>query len=172
MSPRELVDVQLDAIYGATMPVKIQNLVNRDLDAGIWEDGYDLAVNPAGLDHAEGQELLDMVLKRYPDYKIDKAPLLESIDANLPQSYFEGVLWMVADDGTFILTDSLRVARYRNNSPVWVTPRISFDGIELVSVDSETVRGLAFLGGSNVPDSPFTLDFETGSVLEGTTIRD
>ncbi len=172
MTPRELVDIQLDAIYGATMPVKVQDLVNTELNAGRWEDGYDIAVSPSGLNHDEGQALLDIVLKRHPDLMIGKTALLESVAANLPQSDFAKVLWMTADDGTFVLTDSLRVARYRNDSPIWVTPRISLDGIDLVSVDRKTVRGLAFLGASYTPDSPFILNFETGEVIEGDIIRD
>ncbi|MEM7599808.1 MAG: hypothetical protein AAF357_00145 [Verrucomicrobiota bacterium] len=171
MTPRELVDLQLDAIFGATMPSKVQALVDAELNAGRWHDGYDIAVNASGLNQSEGQKLLDIVLGQHPGLKIDQEKLLASIDQNLPQSTFAKVLWLAADDGTFVVTDSLRVARYRMESPIWITPRISFDGIELVSADADVVRGLAFLGSSNYPDSPFTLDFESGSIREGSVIE-
>lgn len=172
MSPRELVDLQLNAIFGSTMPPKVQALVDAELNAGRWQEGYDLAMNPSGLNQSEGQELLDIVLRQHPNLKIDRDALLGSVDKELPQSIFAKVLWLAADDGTFVLTDSLRVARYRKETPIWISRRVSFDGVELVSVDKQVVRGLAFLGDSCSPDSPFTLDFETGAILEGTPLRE
>lgn len=166
MAPSVLIDLQLDAIFGCTMPPKVQALVDAELNAGRWEDGYDLAVNASGLNQNEGQELLNIVLASYPDLKIDRDSLLTSISRTLPQSVFARVLWLAADDGTFILTDSLRVARYRKETPIWISRRVSLDGIRLISVDRDVVRGLAFQGDSYPPDAPFSLDFETGAVLE------
>lgn len=71
-----LIDLQLDAIFGCTMPPKLQALVDAELNAGRWQDGYDLAVNASGLNQKEGQELLNIVLTRHPGLRIDQDVLL------------------------------------------------------------------------------------------------
>ena len=127
MNNQDIIDLQLDSFFGNTMPKKIQSLVDTELNEGKWHDGYDIAVNPSGINESEGRELLDVVLSQHPSLRIDEKILRESIEKELPQSVFAKVLWMTANDGTFIVTDSLKVARYRDVSPLWVTPRISWD---------------------------------------------
>jgi hypothetical protein len=170
ISKRELIDVQLDALFGTSLPDKVQALVDSELLEGKWADGYDLAVNPNGLSQSEGRTLLAILLSQYPDEKIDADALQESVDHNLPQSTFAGMIWIVADDGSFILNDSLRIARYSGSALIWISGRVSLDGIDLVSVDRDSVQGLAFWGESNGPDTPFILDFKSGKMLKGEEI--
>lgn len=167
MEIRELIDLQLDAIFDNTLPPKIQSLVDNELSQGRWFDGYDIAVKPTGLNSSEAEDLLEVVISNHSKWRIDRDQLLASVEKCLPQSMAVKVLWMVADDGSFILTDSLRVARNQNEKPVWVSPRISFDGISLVSVSDRFVKGNAFLGS----DSPFLLDFSSGEIHQGTIIE-
>ncbi len=171
MSPREIIDLQLDAIFGKTMPTKVQAMVDAELNAGRWHEGYDIAINPRGLSQHEGQQLLEVILGQHAELKIDAERLLETVCTELPQSIFVKVHWIAAADGTFILEDSLRVGRFRNSEPIWISPRISLDGIELDSVDSEFVRGRSFWLDSYYPDMPFALSFENGAVLDGQIVE-
>ncbi|MEM9080644.1 MAG: hypothetical protein AAGC74_08140 [Verrucomicrobiota bacterium] len=168
MNCREIIDVQLDSMFGATFPKKIQQLVDDELNQGRWVDGYDIAVSNEPLGENEAQSLLSLVLKHYPDFKIDKEILLEIVEQQLPQSCLASVSWIVHESGAYALSDTLRVARFEKSQVVWRSPRISLDGIWFSSLNCGKLEGLAWVGSSSVrPDSPFVLDFETGELLQG-----
>jgi hypothetical protein len=136
MNPHQLIDLQLDAMFGHTMPEKVQALVDADVNTGRWHDGYELAFNSTSLDEVEGRKLMDVVLAQHPDFKIDQSRLLEAIIRELPQSSFTRVLWIVDESGSYALTDSLRVARFEGSRMIWRSPRISWDGIEFDSLNN------------------------------------
>ncbi|MBN9692910.1 MAG: hypothetical protein J0M24_21905 [Verrucomicrobia bacterium] len=169
MSPRQLIDLQLDAMFGRTMPQKMQALVDADINEGGWQDGYELAFISASLDQAGGQKLLNMVLAQHPEFVIDQARLLAAIESVLPQRRVGArVLWIVDETGSYALTDSLRVARFEGSRVIWRSPRISWDGIEFDSLIDGRLRGRAWwLGSHESPDSPFEFDFESGELLVG-----
>ena len=80
--------------------------------------------------------------------------------------------WIVDEGGAFALTDSLRVARFDRASIVWCTPRISWDGIRLDSIEDGLLQGRAWhLSDSVTPDAPFTLNFQTGVILKGEAVE-
>ncbi|MCD6050776.1 MAG: hypothetical protein K0Q55_2179, partial [Verrucomicrobia bacterium] len=96
MSPRQLVDLQLDAMFGHTMPEKVQALVDADVSEGGWQEGYESAFISSSLNQFEGQKLMEIVLGRHPELQIDRARLLAAIERELPQSRVGArVLWIV-----------------------------------------------------------------------------
>jgi hypothetical protein len=169
MRPRQLIDLQLDAMFGHTMPEKVQAMVDADVNEGGWQDGYELAFISSSLDQVEGQKLMDLVLAKHPAFQIDRARLLAAIERELPQSRVGAhVLWIVDETGSYALTDSLRVARFEGSRMIWRSPRISWDGIEFDSISDGRLRGRAWwLGSHESPDSPFEFDFESGELLVG-----
>lgn len=168
MTARTIIDLQLEAIFGDRLPLKIQRAVDDEMNLGHWVEGYELAAFSDELDEAKSQELLGIVLNQHPALLIDVPVLRKIVEEQLPQSFGAKVLWIVHEDGSFALTDSLRVARFHNGAFTWRTARISFDGIEFDSLVDRKLRGRAWLGSSSYsPDSPFTIDFETGELLEG-----
>ena len=164
MKLADIVDLQLELLFGNSMPVKVQALVDAELNEGKWVDGYDIAVKSTPLDSGEGHELLEVVLKHFPEARIDTERLMESVDEDLPQG---NMCWLVAPDMTYILSDSLRVSRYVNADSLWVTPRISIDGIILDSIDERFVKGRSWWMEGDEPNDAFTLCFESGEVLKG-----
>jgi len=168
----EIVGLQLQAAYGAMLPTMVKSIVNRELDEGIWLDGYELAVTPKELSLDESNELLRIILTANPECKINIEVLSGVVEKELPQGTFARLTWLVAEDATFVITDSLRVARFKGSSMMWCTPRISYDGIKLIEVANEEVHGLCWhLSKSYEPDEPFRLDLENGTILTGTIIE-
>ncbi len=168
MTNHDIIDVQLEAIFGDEFPHKIQRLVDEELNQGRWVDGYDLAVCKGVIDGDGARELLEIVLTQHPDLRIDEAELQKAIDEHLPQNSCAQVFWIIDDRGAFALTDSMRVARFDGASMTWTSPRISYDGIAFYSLTDGILRGRAWLlSSSEVPDAPFAFIFDTGELLEG-----
>ena len=117
MTLKEIVDVQLDSFFGAGLPRKIQRLVDEELNRGRWVEGYDLAVSVEPLGVLEAERLLEVVLKQNEQLRINRNDLLQTVEDELPQSMGAKVLWIVDEDGSFALTDSLRCLLYTSPSP-------------------------------------------------------
>lgn len=168
MNRREIIDVQLESIFGDKFPQKIRGLVDKELNQGRWVDGYHLAVCQGVIDGDDARKLLEIVLTEHAVPRIDVSAMRQVVDERLPQSAFAKVSWIVDDSGSFALTDSLRVARFEGASTIWESPRISYDGIDFDSLCEGKLRGRAWLLSSSLsPDEPFELDFETGELLRG-----
>lgn len=171
MTIREIIDVQLESFFGDKFPKKIQHLIDQELTQGHWVDGYDVALCRGIIEGEDARKLLAIVLAQNPHLQIDETGLKRVMHAELPQSP-EATDWIVDDSGAFALTDSLRVARFEGASMIWRSMRISYDGIEFDSLTDGKLRGRAWLLGSNeTPDSPFTFDFDTGELLEGSIVE-
>ena len=171
MSPRDIVDVQLDLFFGARFPWKMQALVDNELNNGRWLEGYDIAVSPEVIANSEAEELLKIVLDHNPDWRLVEDVLMSLVDEHLPHSQCARLRWIVDEVGSFALTDSLRVARFDMASISWVTSRLSFDGIEFDSLANGILKGRSWLASSSVtPDSPFKIDFDSGELLEGEVV--
>ena len=80
MTPRDIVDVQLDSFFGSRFPWKMQALIGHELNNGRWADGYDIAVSPEVISTTEAQQLLHIVLAQNPDFKIDEDILTSLVD--------------------------------------------------------------------------------------------
>ena len=171
MTSKDVVDLQLDALFGAGLPRKIQKLVDDELNQGIWVEGYDLAISRDGTEISDAEALLEIVLNQYPSLRIDRALLNRQVEKHLPQSLGAKVSWIVDESGSFALIDSLRVARFDGDSIVWCSDRISFDGIEFTSLTDNRLDGLAWwLGSHESPESPFRFDFQDGRLLIGQVV--
>ncbi len=171
MTIREIIDVQLESFFGDKFPHKIQRLVDQELNQGQWVEGYDVAVCRGVIEGDDARKLLAIVLAQNPQLRIDEIDLKRAMETELPQS-LGATDWIVDDSGAFALTDSLRVARFEGATAVWSSSRISYDGIEFDSLADGKLRGRAWMLGSHeVLDSPFTLDFGTGELLEGSVVQ-
>ena len=171
MTPRDIVDVQLDSFFGSRFPWKMQALIDHELNNGRWADGYDIAVSPEVISTTEAQQLLHIVLAQNPDFKIDEDILTSLVDDYLPQSKGARVSWIVDGLGSYALTDTLRVARFDMVTLSWVSSRISLDGIEFDSLRGGRLKGRTWLGGNTIkPDSPFEIDFDSGELLVGEAV--
>jgi hypothetical protein len=172
ITEKELVELQLNSAFGHMMPTMVKNIVNRELDKSIWEDGYETAVTERDLNYEEGIKLLDILLKNNPNVKIDLDELESVIDSELPQSAFAKVSWIVSENASFVMTDSLRVAKFQQSKVIWCTQRIALDGISLKEIRNEKIFCLAWQGSSAYePDEPFILDYQTGEVLSGNIVN-
>ena len=168
----EIVDLQLHANYGSMMPVIVKTLVNRELDDGVYLDGYETAVTKNDLNHDEGLELMEIILTANPKARINIKKLSSVIDKELPQSAFAKVSWLVDKDASFVMTDSLRVAKIKGTNVLWCSSRISYDGIILKEIKKNKVYGLGWLlSESYEPDEQFCVDLNSGKVLSGQIVN-
>lgn len=172
MTKRDIIEVQLESFWGTKFPQKIQKLVDEELNNGTWVDGYELAVSNDVISGDDASKLLSIILKNNSALFIDPILLTKAIDKHLPQGTLAPISWIIDDTGDYALTDSLRVARFHKDTVLWSSPRISYDGIDFDFIADDKLRGKAWLLGSHeTPTSPFTFDFGSGELLEGTIIE-
>ena len=148
----------------------LKRAVNQAVDNGHWIDGFEIAIKEGELDYYEVNELLEIISRVLPETNISKDKFLALLDDTLPQSALSPVNFLIADDMTIIASDGLRVARLTPSSCVWSTPRLSYDGIDLISINKNQINGLAWLLRPNEEMDRFTLSFIDGSILIGTIV--
>ena len=157
--------------FGSIGPILLKELVDNALNNGEWHDGFDIAVKSGPLDYEETKELFSIVKATYPEIIIDVIALRELIDNHLPQSTFSQISWLIADDTSIVVEDSIRVARFKNNSIVWVTDRVSWDGIKLIKIENNEIIGEWFdVTNPKKYWRTLKLSFENGKLLEGAKI--
>ena len=167
MTDKEIIDIQLEQIFGTKFPQEIQRLVDQELNEGRWAEGYDLAVSQTVIDGDSSRRLLEIILSQRSDLRINQSELHRVIESELPQSMGADVAWIVDVSGDFALTDSLRVARFNLETMLWRSPRISFDEIVFDELKDGKLMGRAWLGSNEPLDAPFVLDFDSGALLKG-----
>jgi hypothetical protein len=146
---------------------RLKTLINDALDQGEWHDDFDIAVTRGELGHYECAELWDVVRRDYPES-------MQRLERNVAsvRSYFRfdprmtRVAWLVADDESVVVTEGLHVARFVDGSLLWVTKRISLDGIHLTEIANGEVLGEWYLDDWY----PLRLAFADGALLEGKAI--
>ena len=171
INKKEIIELQLQSAFGLMLPVLIKSIVNREMDEGIWIDGYEIAFTKNSLNHSDSMELLHIILDENPEMKIDLEKLSYLFESKLPQSVGTKINWLVSEDGCFVVTDSLRVGKFKKNSMLWRTPRISIEGINLTEINDNKVHGLSWHGKSYPPDEPFIICFTTGEVILGNIVE-
>ena len=172
MTRQDIIDVQLEAIFGSRFPYKIQRLIDVELNEGHWLEGYELAVSRDIICESDARKLLQLVLDQHPALVIDPVILRAPVKARLPQSLGAAMSWIVHRSGAYALTDSLRVARFDGSQMTWLSPRISYDGIEFDSLADNELSGRAWLlGPGDSPDAAFTFEFDTGRLTQGEAIQ-
>jgi len=170
MTDKEIIDIQLEQIFGTKFPQKIQRLVDQELNEGRWLEGYDLAASQTVIDGDSARRLLEIILFQRSDLRINQSELHRVVESELPQSMGANVTWIVDVSGDFALSDSLRVARFNRTTMIWRSPRISFDEVVFDELKDGKLKGRAWLGSNEPLDSSFVLDFESGALLEGQVV--
>lgn len=172
MNKHELISLYMEMEFGEQGGIMLKALVNTALDNGEWHDGFEIAVKATELDYDERNELFDIVKKSYPEVTLNIHKLKNLIDEELPQSSLTQIRWLIADDGSLIITDSLRIGRFLDDSVVWVTKRISWDGINLIKIENDEIIGEWYSPINSQQEwSPLRISFSDGKLLEGEVIN-
>jgi len=172
MNRVDLISIQMEMEFGSQGCHKLKQLVNNVLDNGEWQDGFEVAVKRGDLDSYECAELLDTVRKAYPDITLNVEKLKSLIEQYLPQAQVTPISWLVSEEGSLIITDSLRVSRISDDSLIWVTKRISWDGIILNKITNNEIEGTWYCPvDSQAEWKPLKLSFSDGTILEGQEIK-
>ena len=171
MTDKEIIDIQLEQIFGTKFPQKIQRLVDQELNEGRWLEGYDLAASQTVIDGDSARRLLEIILFQRSDLRINQSELHRVVESELPQSMGANVTWIVDVSGDFALSDSLRVARFNRATMIWRSPRISFDEVLFDELKDGKLKGRAWLGSNEPLDAPFVLDFDSGALLKGPIVE-
>jgi len=176
MKTVDLLSAYMEMEFGSAVIAcaRLRALINEALDQGEWHDGFDVAVKKGELDHYECAELWDIVRRDYPESVQRLARNVIGV-----RSHFESALrigmrikWLVADDESVIVTEGLHVARFVDGALLWVTKRISWDGIYLTSITDGEVLGEWYCPDSRADDwCPLRLAFADGTLLEGEEIH-
>lgn len=172
MNKINLLSLCMEMEFGSRGCRLLKSFVNEVLDSGEWHDGFDIAVKTGDLDYYECTKLFDIVKTVYPNDIIDSEKLKSLIEHYLPQAGLTDIVWLVAEDGSLIITDSLRVARFFCDRVIWVTKRISWDGIKLNRINAGVIEGEWYSPINSQREwSPLKLSFDTGALLEGKEIQ-
>jgi len=138
------------------------------MDNGEWHDDFDIAVTGAELEDEEASLLLNSLLRAYPHYVIDVDILKAIIEEHLPQAQLTPIIWLIGPDLALVITDSLRVAKVKFSDFVWVTKRISWDGILLDKIEDNIIFGSWYDAPSESSEwQPLRLSYIDGSLIEG-----
>lgn len=171
MNIEDLLSLYMEMEFGSQGCHLLKSLVNEALDNGEWHDGFEVAVKTGELDYRECAELFESVRKAYPHIVFNASTVKALIELHLPQAALTSIRWLIADDGSLVITDSLRVARFLNDELVWVTKRISWDGINLTKIVNNEIVGqwLSPIVSQN-EWKPLRLSLHDGTLLEGQEI--
>jgi len=131
----------LEIEFGNEPKTSLKAFINEALDQSEYHEGFEIAVVKNELDYKEYEELHEAFISAYGCDIPDKDVISKLVDDNLPQSYFTKTSWLVSDIGEIYATDGLRVAKIFDGNLVWVTGRISFDGITLSSLTKAVLFG-------------------------------
>lgn len=168
MDKADILAIQMAKYFGVGAKFLLKERVNDALANGEWHDDFDLAVTPADLTDDDFEKLLSSILRAYPYYVLDVESIQKIIDHHLPQMAGMIQEWLIGPDGDLILTDSFRVAKIQSNKMIWVTQRISWDGIKLFHIKDGYVFGDWY--DVTFPEKewrPLRLSYLDGSIIEG-----
>ena len=172
MNVSDIVKVCLDIEFGSEPKKSLKEFINKALDLGEYQEGFEIAINKNDLDYQEYEELYKSFESAYREKIPSLADIRKIVDKYLPQSYFSNVDWLVSDLGNIYATDGLRVAKIVKNNLVWVTERISYDGINLIRLtDSELVGQWYYPMDDENPWRELKLSIIDGALLVGEVIE-
>lgn len=141
MKKSEIIKVCLEIAFGNEPNKSLKEFINVALDQSEYYQGFEIAISKNDLDYKEYDELYEAFLLAYKNEVPDIKEIRALIDKYLPQSHFTNTSWLVSDAGEIYATDSLRVAKIFNNKLIWVTKRVSWDGINLEKLTELEVIG-------------------------------
>ena len=161
----------MEFAFGTNGKPMLKKIVNAALDNGEWHDDFDIAVTRAELDNEEATRLLQTLLGAYPQYAIDVGILTTVIDESLPQAELTPIHWLIGPDLALVITDSLRVAKIECINLVWLTKRVSWDGILLDKVQNDIIFGSWYDATRSSNEwQPLRLSYTDGRLIEGEEI--
>jgi hypothetical protein len=149
---------------------RLKTLINDALDQGEWHDDFDIAVTRGELGHYECAELWDVVRQVYPETIKRMAANVAWVRTRWGPALDVGyrIKWLVADDESLVVTEGLCVARLTEGAPLWVTKRISWDGIYLAKIAGGEILGEWYCPTATADDwCPLRIAFTDGALLEG-----
>ena len=172
MKKSEIIKITLEITFGDEPKKSLQDFINRALDQGEYYEGFETAINTHELDYQEYEELLNAFKSAYGKY-IPKMDTVEKlIDEYLPQSYFSKLSWLVSEKGEIYATDGLRVGKIVDDCLVWVTKRVSYDGINLLKLSESEIIGQWYSPiDESSPWSELKLSVIDGALIKGEIIE-
>jgi hypothetical protein len=172
MELKDIIYVSLAIKFGNNPKDSLKAFINKALDSGEYFDGFEIAIQKEPLDYQAYEELLGSFTKVYGDYIPNIEHFEELADKHLPQSCFSNLVWLVTEEGEIIASDGLRVANFKNDQVVWVTKRISWDGISLSSIENGIIVGEWYdATNSENPWGTLKLSLSDGKLLQGEVIE-
>ena len=141
MKTSEVIEACLQIEFGDNPKKLLKQFINKALDQSEYHEGFDIAVTPNDLDYKEYEELYRAFYSAYGEILPNIELISKLVDEYLPQSYFSKTSWLVSEDGEIYTTDGLKVAKIFNNNLIWITKRVSYDGINLINLTDNEIHG-------------------------------
>jgi len=172
MNKSEIVKVCLEIAFGNEPKKSLKDFINKALDKSEYYQGFEIAITKNDLDYKEYEELYAAFISAYSQDIPDIEATKKLVDEYLPQSYFTKTSWLVSDIGEIYATDGLRVAKIFNNNLIWVTKRISYDGINLKNLTEYALLGEWYSPiNEERPWSELKISTKNGNLLKGEVIE-
>lgn len=172
MNRSEIIKVCLDIEFGNDPKSSLKNYINNTLDQGEYYEGFEIAISKNELDYKEYEELYAVFKSAYDEDLPNIDVLKKLVDEYLPQQYFTTMSWLVSETGEIYATDGLRVVKIFNDNLVWVSKRVSYDGINLIKLTEDEVLGQWYSPIDD--DSPWRelrISTNDGTLLKGVVIE-
>ena len=168
MERKKIIEVSLAIKYGINPHAALKNFINNALDSSDYYDGFEIALQKGPLDYQAYDELFESFTKAYSEQIPDLIEFEQLVDKHLPQSCLSGIEWLVTDENEIVASDDLRVAKFKDDQLIWVTDRISWDGIKLMAIDDGVVIGQWYdVTNSEEPWQSLKLSLSDGKLMQG-----
>jgi hypothetical protein len=149
----------------------IKKFMNSELDMGIYDDLYVIAVKSDNLTRDEIEEIIIELEKRDPEsMKFIKFASSYIIDRKIWGTNTE---YCIVDSGNVLWTDGLRIHRISSGLNNWISDRVSYDGIIDLRYVNNTVTGNGLYYGRNGDADwcDFIIDYVNGHCIKGITVN-
>ncbi len=172
MKKSEIIKVSLEIAFGNKPSKSLQGFINRAIDQGEYYEGFEIAIGKNNLDYQEYEELLASFNSAYENSIPDMEKMSELFDKYLPQAYSSTLSWLVSDLGEIFATDGLQVAKIHDGNLIWRTPRVSWDGINLLKLSENEIIGEWYSPiDENSPWSELRISMSDGALIVGEEIE-
>jgi hypothetical protein len=172
MKLKDIIDVSFEIEFGGSPKESLKAFINKALDEGEHFEGFEIAIQRGELDYQAYDELFASFQAAYSDFLPDLDSIKNIIDSYLPQSYFSNIVWIVSSEGEIVLSDGLRVAKIADNKLSWVTKRVSWDDIKLLSIENGIIVGEWYSPiNDEKPWGSLKITLSNGTLIEGEVIE-
>ena len=172
MKKADVIKVSLEIQFGSMPKEALKSFVNLALDSGEYYDGFELAIQKGEFEYKEYEELYRSFSYAYGEYIPDLTELVKVVEAEFGKSYFSLLSWLISDDGEIYLTDGFRVLKFFECKLIWCTPRVSYDGINLLYLKANELIGEWFSPLDEAhPWRALKLDLSDGALIQGQVVE-